>query len=98
MAGHSGREKHPGWRDACELVSEMVDICFRAMARRNSDQTGVRHPLKVLHVIPSVSSSEGGPSYAVRAFAAVAKSRGVETFIVTTRGKGSPSRNSCSDA
>lgn len=40
--------------------------------------------LKVLHVIPSVSRSEGGPSYAVFAFAHAANLAGVETAIVTT--------------
>ena len=54
------------------------------MAGRNSDQIGARRPLKVLHVIPSVSRSEGGPSYAVKAFAAAVKPAGVETMIVAT--------------
>jgi glycosyltransferase involved in cell wall biosynthesis len=40
--------------------------------------------LKVLHVIPSVAPSEGGPSYAVFAFARAAKMAGAETLIVTT--------------
>ena len=40
--------------------------------------------LRVLHVIPSVSQSEGGPSYAVFAFARAAKLAGAETLIVTT--------------
>ena len=40
--------------------------------------------LKVLHVIPSVSQSEGGPSYAVFAFANAARLAGAETLIVTT--------------
>jgi len=40
--------------------------------------------LKILHVIPSVSQSEGGPSYAVFAFARAANLGGAETLIVTT--------------
>jgi glycosyltransferase involved in cell wall biosynthesis len=37
-----------------------------------------------LHVIPSVSLSDGGPSYAVFAFARAAQLAGAETVIVTT--------------
>ncbi|HWY51316.1 MAG TPA: glycosyltransferase [Chthoniobacterales bacterium] len=54
------------------------------MAGRNADQTGASGPLKVLHVIPSVSRSEGGPSYAVFAFARAANAAGNETLIATT--------------
>ena len=48
--------------------------------------------LKVLHVIPSVSRSEGGPSYAVFAFAQAAKTAGMETLVVTT-GDDDPDRD-----
>ena len=48
--------------------------------------------LKVLHVIPSVSRSEGGPSYAVFAFAQAAKTAGMETLVITT-GDDDPDRD-----
>lgn len=40
--------------------------------------------LRILHVIPSISQAEGGPSYAVFAFARAAGVAGAETVIVAT--------------
>ena len=45
--------------------------------------------LRVLHVIPSVSQSEGGPSYAVFAFGRAAQLAGAEVVIATTGDKDS---------
>ena len=84
MASHSRRKKYTGRCHPWQLVSKMVDIRSGKMAGRNADQTGASGPLKVLHVIPSVSRSEGGPSYAVKAFAAALNSAGGETLVVTT--------------
>jgi glycosyltransferase involved in cell wall biosynthesis len=40
--------------------------------------------LKVLHVIPSVDERDGGPSYAIGAFARALRENGIEMSLVTT--------------
>ena len=42
--------------------------------------------MRVLHVIPSLSPTEGGPSFAVKAIAEALAGQGVEVTIATTRG------------
>ena len=42
--------------------------------------------MRVLHVIPSLSPTEGGPSFAAKAMADALAGEGVEVTIATTRG------------
>src|SRR5881227_2564031 len=42
--------------------------------------------MRVLHVIPSLSLTEGGPSFAAKAMADALAGEGVEVTIATTRG------------
>jgi len=44
--------------------------------------------MRILHVIPSLARTEGGPSFAVKAMAEALVSEGVEVTIATTTGSG----------
>lgn len=44
--------------------------------------------MKILHVIPSVGPSRGGPSFAIRAIASGLAGRGMETHVATTDDNG----------
>ena len=70
----------------------LLSPCCRLLAPGLSRSLVPCTVLKVLHVIPSVSRSEGGPSYAVFAFAQAAKTAGMETLVVTT-GNDEPDRD-----
>src|SRR5215469_850102 len=53
-------------------------------ARRTSRYGKIRQRLKVLHVIPSISPSTGGPAYAITGMCRALQAEGIEITIATT--------------
>ena len=69
------------------MVSKLDDLHLGNVVARNRVK-----PLKVLHVIPSISAKHGGPSYAVESIARGSQEKGNEVVIATTDDDGDGAR------
>ncbi len=66
------------------VTAERLKDLYQSIVDHPVERVGVSDNLRILHVIPSMSQSQGGPSYAMPLMAAALAQEGVHVDIVTT--------------